>query len=172
MREPFLSYKASSKKVLKVVRRRRTPFGQKDVVCVDTVIFQRWVEIFILNGWSALEEKKWIVLYYDGLRAQMYSAVIEDLLKHKSFAIVLPDHTSNRLQPLEVSLFGPLKHHVTARVKDCFAKACAMGYNKKVGGLDLWKSIVHAFGDAFTLDNASSGFTNSRRWFIDVTKSM
>lgn len=54
-------------------------------------------------------EDEQIVLFYDGVRSHITFNVIEKHFAAKISAMELPAHTSDRLKPLEVSVFSPFK---------------------------------------------------------------
>lgn len=64
-----------------------------------------------------LNANEWIVLFYDTCRAQMSAVLIRLFLKNKIAVVVLPAHKSPRLQPLDVSVFGPMETYANTAIE-------------------------------------------------------
>ena len=75
--------------------------------------------------------------------------------------LVLPPHTTHRLQPLDMSLFGPLATYYSQGLTDRMANNIGMVTFKKS---DFWTIFWPAWNRAFTPDNIASGFEHTGIW--------
>ena len=85
-----------------------------------------------------------LILLFDGLKSHITLDLIECAEKNKIILYCLPPHSSHVLQPLDVSVFGPLKsgwkrvaatmHHFTGRVVNVynFARLFKMAWNTAI----------------------------------------
>lgn len=133
---------------------------------MDTTIFSRWIDVFISAAGANMEDE-WIVLLYHTLRLHMTVSVIERLVK-KIAVIALPAHTSDRVHPLDVSVFGPMKHYNNKSVR----KITLDGQRKisgqyKLKGLNMWAAIIDGFQKSVTKKNIASGFEKSGLWSLN-----
>lgn len=64
------------------------------------------------------------------------------ILENKMVVVALPGHTCDRRQPLDVSIFGPLKH-VSNRVIEEANRTAPELYMRyeKLEGLQIWEYI-------------------------------
>lgn len=137
--EPRITNEFLSKRLMEVVYDPWVPFWQKDVASVDTNFFKRWVDGFIPVTRGRVCEDKWIVLFYDGLRAHMSSHVIDKLADNKIAVMALPSHTSDCLHPLYVSVFGPYKRFSNLCLEKTLERFIDLpGGAIRLGSRDVW----------------------------------
>lgn len=105
--------------------------GRKGIDCVDTVIFQRWTDHFVVAARGHVSTGKWALSIYDALPANMSSYVINKIAENHIATMALLVHTSYRLQPLEISVLGSFKHYKNKSV----AQRLRMVGEAPVGGL-------------------------------------
>ena len=72
---------------------------------MTTEIFALWFQNFT----KQVEERPLLVIY-DGHLTHVSLELIEKAIKEKITIVKLPPHVTDRLQPLDVCCFGPLKH--------------------------------------------------------------
>lgn len=98
----------------------------------------------------------------------MSSTVIEKFEKNCIAVMALPAHTSDRLQPLDVSVFCPFKHgsnkSVDERVR---SSSIVSGGGVRFGGLDVRRCIHSGYQSSFTANNIESGFKKTGLWPFD-----
>lgn len=105
-REPMLISETKSKRESEVVFPLWSVSWRKDLASVDTIIFQRWIDKFIYVVRHKVDEEMWIVLFFEALRAHMSPYVIEKTSKNQIAVMELPAYSSDRLQNLDVVVFG------------------------------------------------------------------
>ena len=83
---------------------------------------------------------------------------IIDICKNNGINILtIPLHTSHRMQPLDVAVYGPFKRFYNTALDEWMRsnadKACAI--------YDIPGVVKTAFGSAFSLTNISAGFSST-----------
>jgi len=165
LREPFLSTGCYSRKVSELMPQGWKAFWRKDVASVDSAIFYSWSTEFIKEVRSKYGEQDWLILFWDGYRAHMTYRVINMFRANKVAVIALPAHSSDRTQPLDVSVFGPFKHYANLAVAKRAKEQTVVDKRfEKLARMDIREAIVSAFGSAFTAKNIFSGFKMSGLW--------
>eukprot|EP00733_Pompholyxophrys_punicea_P001079 Pompholyxophrys_punicea_v1_NODE_463_length_1898_cov_5.250136.p2 type:complete len:122 gc:universal NODE_463_length_1898_cov_5.250136:1755-1390(-) len=72
-------------------------------------VWPQWVNHW-LHCIPPAESRKNIILFLDGYGSHVSDAMCLQMMKeHKVICACLPPHTSSATQPLDVSVFGPLK---------------------------------------------------------------
>ncbi|KJZ68687.1 hypothetical protein HIM_11922 [Hirsutella minnesotensis 3608] len=75
--------------------------------------------------------------------------------QHRIIVAVFPPHSTHRLQPLDVSLFGPLSIAYTNQLIQWTAKTQGLiGLSKR----EFWSLFWDAFGSSFSAENIASGW--------------
>lgn len=167
-REPLLTSPTISRKASEVVKDPWLLFWRKDVASVDTGIFRRWIDNFIPLARAHVHSSEWIILYYDALRSHMSAGVVHKLAESKIAVMALPAHTSDRLQPLDVSVFSAFKHWTNKRIDERISHyATRFVGDKRFGGLDIWECILEGYNAALSSSNVVSGFAKSGLWPLD-----
>ena len=62
-----------------------------------------------LHEWTGSSVKNKIVLIMDNAECHMNIHAVEYVIEHGIVIVTLPPHTTDKLQPLDVSVFGPLR---------------------------------------------------------------
>lgn len=169
-RQPHLNSGTDSGRVTDVVQKPWRAYWRKGIASVDTRIFEQWIEAFKPVARQHVSNETWLVLFYDAFRAHMTARVIGILANSRIAVMVLPAHTSDRLQPLDVSVFGPFKHRTNQAVNDrlrSFVVASRSGL--RFSSLDIWRCIQSGYRLSFSKENIESGFKKSGIWPLDFT---
>lgn len=131
------------KKVSDVVPNEWNVYCGKEVATVDSVIFKRWVNDFILLSRTNVGKEQLIILFYDALRAHMYHNVIKKFYAHKIAVFAMPAHKSDCLKNLDVSVFGAFKTISSTRVDNISRRSHFKQLRfARMGGLQVLKSIL------------------------------
>jgi len=83
-----------------------TMFAQQKSGWMNGEICERWLETHFIKYAPPVRP---LLLVFDGLKAHISLKLIEVAEKNKILLYCLPPHSSHLLQPLDVSVFGPLK---------------------------------------------------------------
>ena len=75
--------------------------------------------------------------------------------------LILPPHTTHRLQPLDVSLFAALARYYTNGLNNLIANSYGM---ISISKRDFWSIFWPAWQEAFTPKNITSGFEKTGIW--------
>jgi len=90
---------------------------------------------------------------YDAIRTFFAARVV---------VIALPAHTSDRLQPLDVCVFGPWKHYSNQKVRELAEHGA---HNTEalatLKGYDVVKAIIDGYDKSFNVANIVDGFNVS-----------
>ena len=123
---PMFIFKSQSGRVPNGVQEgapARTLFTAQKSGWIEKDLYLKWFrEVFL----RSVPVERPILLLVDGHKAHVMMDVIEEAVANKILVFCLPAHASHLLQPLDLSLFGPLKkgwvkacavfHHLTSVV--------------------------------------------------------
>ncbi len=84
-------------------------------------------EHFLPNIVRPIDENQKILLLFDGHKSHICPDVRRWAVENKIILFLLPPHSSHKLQPLDVSCFGPLKKYYK---KVCFTMMHVMAFYK------------------------------------------
>lgn len=77
----------------------------------DNFLCTQWFEkVFIPQAKACNKSRAPILLIYDGHGSHMTKRMVELALENNIHPFCLPPHTTHKLQPLNVSVFGPLQN--------------------------------------------------------------
>ena len=92
--------------------------GAKDITSssgrTDGKIFQAWLQHFQAIVNSSIDEK--VMLILDNYSSHLYLPAINFARKHGIEILSISPHTSHKLQSLDLTFFGPLKHITVKRL--------------------------------------------------------
>lgn len=160
IREPSISNRVSHTKVSKLIPEERVAFRRRDVASVDTFISNKLVTTFTGVVQKRRNPQKWIIYFYDALRSHMSYYAIETIHAGNIAVLALPVHTSDRLQPLDLSIFGPWRHFAKAAVTNTAVEENRVyGRDAKLSG--VWDFILHSNNKAILESNMKSAFRNA-----------
>ena len=95
-----------------------------------------------------------VLVLLDGHQSHKSLEAVELARKHSITMITIPPHTSHRLQPLDLTFFGPLKHAYNREVDKwmlCNPAICVRDY-------DLCEIFTPAYNRVASVDKAVNGF--------------
>lgn len=117
--------------------------------------FVKFLDHFLSSVKSSKEDR--VMLILDNHETHLSPKVLDKASDGGIVMVTFPPHTSHRLQPLDLSVYGPLKTYFNQAVE-------AWLLNNKGKTFDIY-SIAEAFGTAypraFTSNNVLSGFRKS-----------
>lgn len=162
VREPTLSDYVSRIRVSELMPSGWVCFWRKEVASVDGNIFHKWVQKFVPIARRGREPNVWMLLFYDACRSHMTTKSIQALRDARIAVIALPAHTSDNLQPCDVSIFGPMRHYVNVNVTERVLQERRDGLTSKgLSGIAVWGAILEGHDKAVNCKNIQSGFAKS-----------
>jgi hypothetical protein len=84
--------------------------------------------------------------------------------QHSIILLILPPHTTHRLQPLDVGLFQPLSTYYSWELDQLMNQSAG---HVSVSKTFFWPMFKRSWDKAFTKDNISSAFRKSGIWPVD-----
>ncbi|RPB02126.1 CENP-B protein [Choiromyces venosus 120613-1] len=129
-----------------------------------------WTSSALALGWleqnfgdesqSARKAKdKWRMLTLDGHLTYLSWDFLLWGIEHHIIIFCPPPHTTSILQPIDVGLFGPLKHYYTSLLQE----QRESGIQKA----DFYSLFIQAWTLAFTTSNIQKAFSASGIWPLD-----
>ena len=110
---------------------------------------------------SSVDNK--ILLIMDNAECHMNIHAVEFAIQHGIVIVTLPPHTTDKLQPLDVSVFGPFKTYMRGQLNDY----ALMHPNKHITEHMLPEFASNAWNSACTPTNVLSGFRATGIWPIN-----
>ena len=83
--------------------------------------------------------------------------------------LILPPHTTHRLQPLDVGLFQPLSTAYSKHLNEFLYGSLGMS---KMTKRNFWNVFKHAWNDSFTIKNILHAFEKTGISPLDATKTV
>lgn len=124
----------------------------------NTEMFEIYFDHFLKHVNSSKDKK--ILLILDNHESHLSIRIIEKARENNIIMLTFPPHTSHKLQPLDRSVFGPLKKF--------YNKACSEWLLSNPGKPMTIYEVAECFGKsyplAFTPSNIQSGFRVSGIW--------
>lgn len=144
-------------------RKRMTPTLEKDGLagaiykCSDSGwinedLFLEWLGHF--NNHAKPSENEPVLLILDNHASHISLAIHEYCKTNHIHMLSLPPHTSHRMQPLDVSFFGPFKA-AYKRECDYFMKSHLA---ERITPYDVASLVKKAFSDVATISKGEAGF--------------
>jgi len=133
----------------------RTPAG------VDSDIMLGWVDSYLAETVELRRTGKTLVVF-DGYSSHLSLRVLLRLLENNVIAHALPAHTSHFTQPLDVTVFGPMKGVVKERVSAYVNNPANV--LTKFTVYTACELITGAYSAAMTSANIKSGFARAGLW--------
>jgi hypothetical protein len=131
---------------------------------INEVLFFEWLRHFQKHVKSSEEDPVLLILdnhgSYISLEIYMYCRW------HGIVMVSLPPHTSHKLQPLDLTFFGPLKNALN-RECDVYLRS---HHHEKITHYELASLFNRAYLRTATMDKGISGFRAAGIWPIDPNK--
>lgn len=125
---------------------------------IDMDLFLQWLKHFVKNVKPTPDNKALIVM--DGHVTHKSLAVIEYARQNSVVMLCLPPHTTHRMQPLDKTVFGPLK---TAYNAAC-DKFMVSHPGRRISAYDQAELFTDAYLKVATMKNAITGFSSTGLW--------
>ena len=126
------------------------------------ILFSHWISHFIkvLESRGGISPNHCRLLVVDGHNNHVILDVVHKAMQIGLDIVILPSHTSHRLQPLDVSIFGPLKR-ASKRYRDAWSlRNKGRGATKQI--LAQW--VSSALQKALTIPNIQTWFKSTGIW--------
>lgn len=120
-----------------------------------------WLETIFHRYTSQRVARGRRLLIVDGHSSHVNLRFIDLCDKLRILVLVLPPHSTHRLQPLDVSLFAPLASYYTKGLNELMMNSLAMVSMSKRA---FWSVFWPAWQKAFTPANIASGFEKTGIW--------
>lgn len=95
------------------------------------------------------------LLIADGHSSHVNLRFIDYCDRNRILLVILPPHSTHRLQPLDVGVFSPLAHAYSEEIDQLIQSSCGFSRMTK---RNFWKLFHTAWTRALTLKNIKSGF--------------
>lgn len=115
-------------------------------------VFLQWLEHFQKFTKASTDQK--VLLIIDGHSSHKYLDALIYAKQHGIVLLCLPPHCTHRMQPLDVSFFGPLKTYFDQEV----SKWLKTHPGRVVTQFQIGALFTEAYGKAATIQNATNGF--------------
>jgi hypothetical protein len=107
---------------------------------------------------KARQGRDYRLLIIDGHGSHVNLAFLDWCDAHRIIVAVFPPHSTHKLQPLDVSLFGPLSQAYSNQLVDFFAATQGLvGISKR----EFWGNFLPAFKASFTEANIESAWKST-----------
>lgn len=129
---------------------------------MNQVLFLSWLEHFNKHAKPSLADP--VLLVCDNHGSHISLAMYDFCKEHHIHVVSLPPHTSHKTQPLDVSLFGPLKN---AFYRECDLYLKMTGH-EKINMSDLSSLFNKAYVKVATMSKCESGFRSTGIFPLNV----
>lgn len=140
----------------------QTMYGVSDNGWMTTNVFSDWFDRF-----AEVVEERPLVLIYDGHLSHVSLEVIEKSMRENITIVKFPPHVTDKLQPLDVSCFSPLKRKWQTLLAQ---RGNVLGSRETISKpvfVDLLCSIWH---QGLSAENSISGFRCTGIYPVDKDK--
>lgn len=120
--------------------------------------FVKYMEHFLKHVPCSKENPH--LLIYDNHDSHITVAVVELAKSRGVVLLTIPPHTSHKTQPLDRTVFGPLKHYYNTAASDWMS----VNPGKNLSIYDIPGLLSIAYPKAFTIGNIVSGFRATGIW--------
>ncbi|GBM94753.1 hypothetical protein AVEN_66047-1 [Araneus ventricosus] len=128
---------------------------------MNSEVFPQVLDHFISHMGCSIQKPA--VLFIDNHESHLGIEVIDKARENGLSIITFPTHTSHKMQPLDVSEYGPLKSHYEIALNEWNLS----NPGKRITIYDLPECFSRAFYKALSLENISSGFKRTGIWPIN-----
>lgn len=129
---------------------------------INSELFLQWLKHFC--SYILCSKEKKILLLLDGHTTHSKNLEAVDYARENGIILLqLPGHTTHRLQPLDVSIFGPLQNYFI-HAQETYLRQYK---GEKINQTQISSLIKEAYGRAATVGNAESAFRSSGVWPVN-----
>lgn len=128
---------------------------------MNGLTFLTWVKFFLEKVRPTPEKKALLLL--DNLEAHKFYPALQYASQNNVVLLSFAPHTTHRMQPLDVSVFGPLKKNFEQHL-NVFLKQHA---GRVINQFDVCKIFSPAYQKSASSQNAISGFKKTGIWPYD-----
>ena len=125
---------------------------------IDSELFVRWLKHFVYHAKPSLERK--VILIVDGHVTHKSLEAVEYASANGVVMICLPPHTTHRMQPLDKTIYGPLKCAYNAACDQWMV--CHAG--DRISAYDQAELFGKAYTTIATVKKAVTGFESTGLW--------
>ena len=141
---------------------RETFYAVSDSGWMTTEVFFEWFQRF-----TVLVTGRPLLLIFDGHLTHVSIPLIEKAMEENIIVVKLPPHITDRLQPLDVTCFGPLKLEWERTLNEWVNERGPTKPMKKPNFVDMLARIWHK---CLSEENVRSGFRTTGIFPVDRTK--
>jgi len=131
---------------------------------IDSTLFVRWLQHFIEHTKASTTHK--VLLVLDGHSSHKSLEAIELARRSGVTMICLPPHTTHRMQPLDLTVYGPLKKNYN---REC-DKWMITHPGRRITPFDQAALFGSAYVNTMTMDKAVTGFESPGLWPFNPDK--
>jgi hypothetical protein len=130
--------------------------GMTESGFVNRDLFERYLKGHFTNHAGLVKgtDKPTTLILYDGHKSHVSMTLTDWAKEHSVVLFVLPPHSSHLTQPLDIGVFGPMKHHYN---NECKAYMHA-NPGVSITRYEVAWLIARPYGRAFSQDNITSAF--------------
>lgn len=110
-----------------------------------------------------------VILIYDGHSSHISVRIVEDAIKANIILIKFPSHLTDRIQPLDKCVFGPVKTYWNKTLVEHGVKQMGKG-SGHLSKEKFTELLGEVWGKAFTRKNIVSGFSTTGVFPVDALK--
>ena len=123
---------------------------------IDTELFKMWMGRFVM----LVPPARPILLLLDGHASRMNLQTVQFAKDNGIHMLCLPPHTTHLYQPLDVTMFRPLKTNFSIEAQ----KLSRKNKKKSLNRYDFNRVLKPAWQKSFTLSNIEAGFRKCGVW--------
>ncbi|KAL2102377.1 hypothetical protein ACEWY4_001545 [Coilia grayii] len=138
---------------------RNALYGVSDTGYMDSDLFLKWLEHFVRYA----RQERPLLLFMDQHEAHVGTGVVDFCRANQIEVVCLPSHTTHVLQPLDVSVYGPLKAAFTDMAR-CLGLVRG---NLTIGKRNFTPVLKVALEQACNPRNIRSGFRKTGLFPLD-----
>lgn len=129
---------------------------------MTSVLFAEWFERF-----TQVVTERPLLLIFDGHLTHVSLDVIERAISENILLVKLPPHVTDKLQPLDVAVFGPLKREWERVLNDWLSHVGPKGSFRKCNFVD---KLCEIWYKGLSSENICAGIRATGIWPLDRTK--
>lgn len=126
-------------------------------VSITKSTFGQWRTCFVHDTVTLRSEVGSVLFCLGGFCGYISYTTLRTLKESEFIAVALPAHTSHRTQPLDVSVFSPMKTHVRNAFNNRLLALCDEQRN---GVFNICGILHDSYNSALSYNNIVNGFVN------------